>query len=430
MAFLSGGRIDDKGFSFLLGWIMDVDNTKTQNIISFCTGYGGIELGIKRTGLDVRTVAYVEIEAFAVANLVAKIEQSQMDAAPIWTNLKTFDGRPFRDRVHGIIGGYPCQPFSNAGQRKGTEDPRHLFPYICEHIRTIRPLWCFFENVGGHLNLGFDEVYKSLRDLGYSVEAGLFTASEVGAPHKRERLFILAVTSGFGTGDYFREIDGRCGPEMLRQGNGQARTGGITSAGGDGELAYSERCGHGGRTLQGPNGVQRQEFQQDKQERDEVWCETSGCGRDELGNAEHDGLSTESKLRGNEAPSDQRGEEESLKAGKPTGTNRPTDVPSVQGSTVGSEQLADTSCERSQAGLPKQGQRQEGQPEVTHYDCDRWPARPGQPQYDWEEPRTVESGMGRTVDGFKSRVDELRLLGNGVVPQTAELAFRTLWNKI
>ncbi len=172
---------------------MNVDNT--QNIISFCTGYGGLELGIKRTGLDVRTIVYVEIEAYAVANLVAKIEQGQMDAAPIWTDIKTFDGKPFRNKVHGILAGYPCQPWSNAGKRAGTDDPRHLWPYIEEHIRTIRPVWCFFENVSGHLSLGFDEVFKSLRDLGYKVEAGLFTAAEVGQGHIRERLYILAYSN-------------------------------------------------------------------------------------------------------------------------------------------------------------------------------------------------------------------------------------------
>jgi DNA (cytosine-5)-methyltransferase 1 len=351
-----------------------VDNT--QNIISFCSGYGGIELGIKRTGLPIRTVCYVEIEAFAQANLVAKIEQGKMDAAPIWSNLKTFDGRPFRGKVHGIIGGYPCQPFSNAGQRKGTEDPRHLFPYICEHIRTIRPLWCFFENVGGHLNLGFDEVYKSLRDLGYQVEAGLFTAAEVGAPHKRERLFILAK---------------------------------LVNLDSNGHIGYTEPT------------------QESSRRRAEATTDTDGG---ELGNTKHNGLPTEPKLRGNETPSDQRRKEESIEAGESTGTDRPRNVQGVSGGTSRSEQLADPSSKRSQAGLPEQGQRQEGQPEVTHYDCDRWPARPGQPQYDWEEPRTVKSGMGRTIDGFASRVDELRLLGNGVVPQTAELAFRTLWNKI
>ena len=186
-----------------------MDNTKQLNCISFCSGYAGFELGLKRVIPNVRTVAYVEIEAFAVANLVAKMEEDKLDVAPIWTNLKTFNGRPFRDRVHIFTGGYPCQPFSHAGSRKGTSDPRHLWPYIRHHISTIRPLCCIFENVAGHVTLGFDEVYKDLRALGYSVEAGLFTAAEVGAPHKRERLFILAYTSSIP--ESWAIKDGVCG---------------------------------------------------------------------------------------------------------------------------------------------------------------------------------------------------------------------------
>ncbi len=114
-----------------------------QNVISFCTGYGGLELGIGRAGVDVRIVCNVEIEAFVQANLVAKTEEGRMDNAPIWTDLKTFPASIFRGKVRGITGGYPCQPFSSAGKRKGEEDPRHLWPYIRKHVRTIRPLWCF-----------------------------------------------------------------------------------------------------------------------------------------------------------------------------------------------------------------------------------------------------------------------------------------------
>jgi len=259
----------------------------TQNIISFCTGYGGIELGLRQAGVDVREICYVEIEAYAIANLVAKIEENKLGAAPVWTDIKTFPAEIFRGKVHGITGGYPCQPFSHAGQRKGTDDPRHLWPYILEHVRTIRPVWCFFENVEGHLTLGFKEVFKSLRDLGYSVEAGLFTASEVGAPHRRKRLFILAYTESEGF-----------------------------SRGRDGDSAERrEECqGYRGRIQ---------------------------CG------------------------------------------------------------IANTSLHR-------------------------WPARPGQQQYEWEEPRTIKSSMGCAIDGVNAGVDMLRLLGNGVVPQTAAKAWITL----
>jgi len=94
-----------------------VDNT--QNIISFCSGYGGLDRGIELAGVKTRTVAYVEIEAFAITNLVAKMETGLLVPAPLWTNLKTFPLERFSRRVHGITAGYPCQPFSCAGRRGG-----------------------------------------------------------------------------------------------------------------------------------------------------------------------------------------------------------------------------------------------------------------------------------------------------------------------
>ena len=151
-----------------------MDNT--QNIISFCTGYGGIELGLRGAGVDVRVVCNVEIEAFVQANLVAKIEEGRMDDAPIFSDLKTFPAEIFRGKVHGLIGGYPCQPFSSAGQRKGEDDPRHLWPYIRQHVRAIRPVWCFFENVRGHTTMGLWRVLSDLEEDGYRTEWGLFSA--------------------------------------------------------------------------------------------------------------------------------------------------------------------------------------------------------------------------------------------------------------
>lgn len=173
-----------------------MDNTfNTPAVLSLCPGILGLERGLIRAIGDINVVAYVEIEAFICENLLAAMESGVLAPTPIWTNLKTFDPEPFRGKVHGIIGGYPCQPFSVAGQRNGENDPRHLWPYVFGTVRTIRPVWCFFENVGGHLSMGFDTVYKDLQSLGYNVEAGIFTASEVGAPHQRERLFILAMAN-------------------------------------------------------------------------------------------------------------------------------------------------------------------------------------------------------------------------------------------
>ena len=162
------------------------------NTISLCSGVGGLDLGLKLAVGNARTVCYVEIESYAQKVLASRIKDGGLDDAPIWSDLKTFDGSPWRGKVDCIIGGYPCQPWSIAGRKLGTEDPRHLFPYIANIVRDVRPEWCFFENVSNHLNLGFREVRSELESMDYEVEAGLFTASEVGATHKRERLFILA----------------------------------------------------------------------------------------------------------------------------------------------------------------------------------------------------------------------------------------------
>jgi DNA (cytosine-5)-methyltransferase 1 len=161
-------------------------------VISFCSGYGGIERGLDLAGLEHRVIAYVEIEAFAIANLVNKMEAGQLPPAPIYTNLKTFPAHLFRDRVDLITGGYPCQPFSAAGQRKGTDDPRHLWPFIRGHIKTIEPSSVFFENVEGHISLGLSTVISDLEEDGYRATWGIFSAREVGAPHQRKRVYILA----------------------------------------------------------------------------------------------------------------------------------------------------------------------------------------------------------------------------------------------
>ena len=159
--------------------------------IELCAGYGGICLGLKRVIPNLRVVAYSEIEGFACANLVAKIEKGHLDAAPVWTDVKTFPAKDFYGKVHLVTGGYPCQPFSHAGQRQGEDDPRHLWPHIRAVVGSARPLYCFLENVEGHVTLGLSTVISDLGKLGYRVTWGIFSASEIGAPHERKRVFIL-----------------------------------------------------------------------------------------------------------------------------------------------------------------------------------------------------------------------------------------------
>jgi DNA (cytosine-5)-methyltransferase 1 len=169
-----------------------VDSTSPVTHVSLCAGYGGIDLGLHRAIPNLRTIAVSEIEAFACANLVAKMEAGLLDPAPIWTDLKTFPWAEFRDRVDILSGGYPCQPFSAAGKRLGAEDPRHLWPFISAGIAAMRPGACFFENVDGHISMGLPDVLQDLAGLGYRATWCVASASECGAPHQRKRIFVLA----------------------------------------------------------------------------------------------------------------------------------------------------------------------------------------------------------------------------------------------
>ena len=173
----------------------NVDITEQlPTVLSLCTGLSGLERGLKLAGLEHRVLAHVEIEAYAIANLLAKMETGLLVPAPVFSNIKTLPVAPFRDRVDILTSGYPCQPFSAAGKKQGEEDPRHLWPHIKEIIRAVRPSRCFFENVEGHISLGLREVIEDLEGLGYRTAWGIFSAREVGASHQRKRVFIMADT--------------------------------------------------------------------------------------------------------------------------------------------------------------------------------------------------------------------------------------------
>ncbi|MBN9243954.1 MAG: DNA cytosine methyltransferase [Mesorhizobium sp.] len=169
------------------------------DILSICTGGGGLDLGIELAVPCARAVCMVEREAFAVAHLVSAMEQGFMAPAPVWSDARTFDGRRWRGCVDGLVGGIPCQPHSLAGRKQGQLDERDLWSDARRIVVQSRVWWVLIENVGGMLAAGADEVagaervWRDLRKLGFQVEIGLFTAAEVGASHERERLFILGV---------------------------------------------------------------------------------------------------------------------------------------------------------------------------------------------------------------------------------------------
>lgn len=175
---------------------MNVDTHPSLAVMSLCAGVAGIDLGLGLAIEGARTVLFVENEVSAIEKLVARMEDETLAQAPVWTNLKTFDGRPWRGRVDILTAGYPCQPFSCAGLQRGVKDPRHLWPDVARIIREVEPGCVFLENVENHLRIGYELVRGELLALGYQVEEGIFSAEEVGASHLRKRLFILAYKLG------------------------------------------------------------------------------------------------------------------------------------------------------------------------------------------------------------------------------------------
>jgi DNA (cytosine-5)-methyltransferase 1 len=158
-----------------------------MKIGSLCTGYGGLDLAVEEF-FDAETVWASDIDKSA--SLVIE----QRFGIPNLGDLKQIDWENV-EPIDILTAGYPCQPFSHAGERKGLNDERHIWPHIKKAISILRPQFVILENVRGHLTLGFDLVLGDLAQIGYDTKWALVRASDVGAPHKRERLFVIAHTN-------------------------------------------------------------------------------------------------------------------------------------------------------------------------------------------------------------------------------------------
>ena len=361
-----------------------MDTTQLTHI-SLCSGYGGIDLGIRRVLPGLRTVAYSEIEEFACGLLASRMESGHLDPAPIWTDLKTFPWASFRGKVDILSGGYPCQPFSAAGLRKGADDPRHLWPAIAGGISILQPALCFFENVEGHISLGLQDVIRDLGNRGYTTTWGLFSAAEVGAPHQRKRVFILAHKQQQGSQGWLQRWT-----DSEREGvDGHAGCGG--SSGG----VWPSRPGQPQFGWEPPRVVADSYGGQSRQERgddgqvcsiSETQCQSEHSSR-LLGGEGVDGTESVGNTCGK-------------------GLERQRNYPASEHRTESGLQLGSTDGYNLNAG-----QTQPSLGGDTHGFAGR---------LDYAE--LCVSGDNRT--------DELRLLGNGVVPATAAIAFTTLMQEM
>lgn len=407
-----------------------MDTPQTITHVSLCAGYGGIDLGLKRAIPNLRTVAFSEIESYACANLVAKMEAGLLDAAPIWTNLKTFPWAEFRGKVDILSGGYPCQPFSAAGKRLGTEDPRHLWPFIADGIRLMQPRVCFFENVEGHISLGLRAVIEELGSLGYQTTWGIFSAAEVGAPHQRKRVFILAYRKCAGLEGWISAMQSEsngCGASSDIGKSGNLLVNAINDGG-----SYVSRIKHG-EAEQSITGISSCNVAD---------ANNSGSGKDQLLPKLWTTGAEQSSRCSRLSSESFKAREVTVWPSRPKQPQYEWEPPRVVGDTKSQrsatqrakhEGLGGKLCSASASSegvvCDSNSINRSASPEGWQHD-----SKIGQPG-----KRQAEPTLGGNTHGTASRMDygelcitcdnrtdELRLLGNGVVPATATRAFLTL----
>jgi DNA (cytosine-5)-methyltransferase 1 len=160
--------------------------------VDLCSGIGGFALGFEWAGLS-RPVMFCDIEEWS-----RQIVSKHWPDVPVATDVKELANDP-----DGLIpdcdiltAGYPCQPFSLAGERRGSEDDRHIWPYILSIVQRKRPSWCVFENVYGHVSMGLDEVLSDLEGESYAARPFIVPACAADAPHRRDRIWIIARNVG------------------------------------------------------------------------------------------------------------------------------------------------------------------------------------------------------------------------------------------
>lgn len=135
------------------------------------------------------TIAFCEIDPFC-----RKVLKKHWPDVPIYEDVRKLKGGEIAADI--ICGGYPCQPFSVAGQRRGKEDDRHLWPEVARLLSEVRPRWFIGENVAGHVSMGLDEVLSDLEGQGYDAQSFIIPACAVNTKHRRDRVWIVADTEG------------------------------------------------------------------------------------------------------------------------------------------------------------------------------------------------------------------------------------------
>ncbi len=351
-----------------------------MNGLAICAGTGGLDLALQIAEPRYRTVCYVEREAGAAASLVARMEDKTLDRAPVWDDLGTLCGKRWRGLLDIITSGDPCQPNSHAGKGLGADDERWLIDQLVRVVDESRPDRLFRENVTGNTDGQLEALIPALERLGYRCAAGIFAASETGAKHERQRLFIMADCEGPG------QQSRGCRRRVAKE-HAELKHKGTNVADAQGQrFQEAGECGCSGESGTGQPGTEL--------------ANPFSCG--------HHG----------------RTHDTGRQAVERAVVERPgSDMADTRGTGLQGRELGGPSRRRdgSQAHGP-----------VTELCGARLPLfAPGPRDFDaWREilsiDPTLEPAVCGAADGMANRNDRLRLCGNGVSPLAGAYAYRTL----
>ena len=322
------------------------------------SGIGGFSLGLEATG-EFETVAFCDYDPFC-----QKVLRKHWENVPIYGDIKELTYEKLKangiNNIDIITGGYPCQPFSVAGNKKGEQDSRHLWPEYFRLVKECRPTWVIGENVGGHIKLGLDTVLSDLESEGYSARTFSISASSIGANHKRERVWIVANSND----------------RLSKQSNEEVRTGRNTFDNGNSDMADSNI-----ERLEGSNRSVSSEHERDKgrnshEHSDEKIMANSSSERLERHRREYE-LREDSQEGKVSRSSEDVANSERIRQqgpGKPIGPSN-----------------TETDSNGKTSWFDHGSEREEG-----------W----------WD----VEPNVGRVAHGISNRVDRLKSLGNSLIP--------------
>ena len=336
---------------------------KLQHLDLF-SGIGGFSLGLEEIGL-VETVAFCDFDKYC-----QQVLKKHWPNVPIFSDIKELTYEKLKangiNKIDIITGGYPCQPFSVAGRKKGEEDPRHVWPEYFRLIKELKPTWVIGENVSGHIKLGLDTVLENLESEGYSTRTFSISASSVGANHQRERVWIIAHSDS----------------NRAKWNQSEDRQGSRTEQNSE-DVANSNNAGD--RTSEYETNKNREKTDERWQEQSQF--EFSGYGKN-MENTRRPlwTWSFEQGKNGNE-----------VEEGNADQPERSSSAPQSNVADSDSERLKEQWRSKS---ISTKGDKSECS---SSEEGVRW----------WE----FEPNVGRVANGVPKRVDRLKSLGNSLVPQ-------------